>query len=122
MSVPKHKISSIALVEMGIFLGGTLAYMIGSAWTNVAQDSFQTPVNLQRFKMTLPLVHSGALPPALDTATEIYHEDLQTAKRKALWYAIGITLLGLVLMVGFILFVQELDPTLVSKIQSGYKN
>jgi hypothetical protein len=119
MSVPKQKISSIALVEMGIFLGGTLAYMIGSAWTNVAQDSFQIPVNLQRFKMTLPLVQSGALPPALDTATKTYHEDLKTAKRKALWYAIGITLLGLVLMVGFILFVQELDPTLVSKIQSG---
>ena len=108
MPAGKHKIGVIAVNQLGLFLSAVMAFLIGGAWNNYVQSSFQVSSEKsmqQHFALT-------------DAVTRQHLEVLQNTNTKNLRYALIVTAVGLIIMVAWTAFVQEIDPDLVKAVAS----
>jgi len=109
--VKKQRLGTIAVIQIGLFLSATVASMIGGAWQTVMQSDFDVTTEQDLLKIS----SSSEVDQKLAQQLRI---NAQSVKSRNLRYAIFVTLIGLIIVIGWTLFVQELDPTLISYVEA----
>lgn len=112
----KQRLGTIAVIQIGLFLSATLASVIGGAWTNVMQSDFDDSIE----HLTAQMATSGdpaVTAQAKAEALQRYTASAQRSKRRNLQYALFVTAIGLIIIIGWTLFVQEIDPSLISYVE-----
>jgi len=112
----RQPLGTVALIQVGLFLSATLASIIGGAWTNVVSGDFDSSLTLAHMVATANAETGSARYKAL---RQSYTDNIRDVKDRNMKYAIFVTVIGLLIMVAWTLFVQQLDPDLVSYVEAG---
>jgi hypothetical protein len=102
----KRRLGIIAVNQIGLFLSAVMAFLIGGAWNNYVQSSFEVSSAMLAQKQF----------GATNSDAALHLEIVKNTNVKNLRYAIIVTAIGLVIMVAWTFFVQEIDPDLVKSI------
>jgi hypothetical protein len=113
----KQRIGTVALIQIGFFLSAAIASMIGGAWTNVMQSDFNANTSVERENLHLITTATSTPYNIKAKALQDFKDSASKAKNRNLRYALFVTTIGLIIIIGWTLFVQEIDPTLVSYIE-----
>jgi hypothetical protein len=104
----KRRIGIIAVNQIGLFLSAVMAFLIGGAWNNYVQSSFEVSSAMLAQKHFEGTSNDAAF----------HLEIVKNTNTKNLRYALIVTGIGLVIMVAWTFFVQEIDPDLAKSITS----
>jgi hypothetical protein len=110
----RQNIGTVAVIQIGLFLSATLAAIIGGAWNSVLNVNYNYHATLAEAKSSM--LGTGKTTTQFDTL----QKSLLALKQSRLKFAIVVSVIGLVIMILWTLFVQRLDPNLVSVLEKQF--